>query len=111
MGGSIISVITLGEIKKGIVKIESSQLNKYLQLNEWLHNLMQRFERRIITLDHEIMLEWGSLCGKSQQLGRTLPVIDSLLAATAINHQLTLVTRNESDFSGIDISLYNPWNY
>ena len=106
-----ISVITIGEIRKGIVKIESSQPEKYQKLDEWLYKLIQRFEPRIITLDRKILLRWGNLSGKSERLGRKLPVIDSLIAATAINHQLTLVTRNESDFSSIDVPLYNPWNY
>ena len=106
-----ISVITIGEIRKGIVKIESSQPEKYQKLDEWLYKLIQRFEPRIITLDRKILLRWGNLSGKSERLGRKLPVIDSLIAATAINHQLTLVTRNESDFSSIDVPLYNPWSY
>ena len=106
-----ISAITIGEIQKGIVKIQLSQPKKYRQLNEWLHNLIQRFARRIIDLDREIMIEWGSLCGTLAQSGRKLPVIDSLLAATAINHQLSLVTRNENDFRSLNVPLYNPWSY
>ena len=105
-----ISVITVGEIRKGSVKIESSQPQKYQKLDEWLYKLIQRFEPRIITLDREIMLRWGNLSGKAEQNGKKLPVIDSLIAATAINHQLTLVTRNENDFSSIDVPLYNPWS-
>jgi len=62
-----ISVITIGEIKKGMAKIESSQPIKHQQLNEWLQNLIQRFERRIITLDREIMVDWGNICGKSEK--------------------------------------------
>lgn len=106
-----ISVVTIGEIRKGIVKIESSQPEKYQKLDEWLHKLIQRFEPRIITLDREIMWRWGDLSAKAEQAGKRLPIVDSLIAATAINHQLTLVTRNESDFSSIDVPLYNPWSY
>ena len=106
-----ISVITVGEIRKGIVKIESSQSEKYQKLDEWLYKLIQRFEPRIITLDREIMLRWGDLSGKAEQAGKRLPIVDSLIAATAINNQLTLVTRNENDFSSIDVPLYNPWSY
>jgi toxin FitB len=105
-----ISVITIGEIKKSIVKIEFSQPKKYQKLNQWLQNLIQRFDRRIVALDREILIDWGNICGKFEQSARKLPVIDSLLAATAITNQLTLVTRNEDDFSGINVSLHNPWS-
>ncbi|MGL4883225.1 MAG: type II toxin-antitoxin system VapC family toxin [Waterburya sp.] len=105
-----ISVITLGEIKKGIVKIEFSQPKKHQKLNKWLQNLIQRFDRRILALDSEILIEWGNICGKVEQSAKKLPVIDSLLAATAITNQLTLVTRNEDDFYNINLPLYNPWN-
>lgn len=104
-----ISAVTIGEIKKGIVKIESSQLKKSQKLNEWLNSLLARFESRIIPLDSKILMQWGTICGNFEQSGRKLPVIDSLIASTAIAHQLTLVTRNESDFHDIDVSLYNPW--
>ena len=105
-----ISAITIGEIKKGIVKIESSQPKKYQQLNEWLYTLIQRFDRRILVLAREILIEWGEICGKLAQSGQKLPVIDSLIAATAITNQLTLVTRNESDFSSINVIIHNPWS-
>ena len=105
-----ISAITIGEIKKGIVKIESSQPEKFQQLNEWLKLLMERFATRILALDRNVLIQWGILCGNLEKSGRKLPVIDSLIAATAITNQLTLVTRNESDFDGIDVLLFNPWN-
>lgn len=105
-----ISAITIGEIKKGIVKIESSQPKKSQKLNEWLNRLSERFEARIIDLDRQILIQWGVLCGDFEKSGRKLPVIDSLIAATAINNQLTLVTRNVSDFDKIGVSLFNPWN-
>ena len=92
------------------MKIESFQSEKYQKLDEWLYKLIQRFEPRIITLDREIMLKWGDLSEKAEQAGKRLPIVDSLIAATAINHQLTLVTRNES-VSSIDVPLYNPWSY
>lgn len=105
-----ISAITIGEIKKGIVKIEFSQPKKSQKLNKWLNSLSERFETRIIALDRQILIQWGYICGNLEQSGRKLPVIDSLIAATAISSQLTLVTRNESDFDEIGVSLFNPWN-
>lgn len=104
-----ISVVTIGEIKKGIVKIESVQPRKSQKLNEWLNNIIQRFNQRILTLDRDVLFEWGYICGISEQLGKKLPVIDSLIAATGIINELTLVTRNEDDFHNLGTSLYNPW--
>ena len=105
-----ISAMSIGEIKKGIVKIESSQPQKSKKLNDWLSSLVERFEPRIIALDRQILIQWGELCGNFEKSGRKLPVIDSLIASTAIANELTLVTRNEGDFNDIEFSLYNPWN-
>lgn len=104
-----ISVITLGEIQQGI-----SQLNKTVkqqQLQKWLQeDLMQRFEGRIIALTTSTLLRWGQLCGEARKNGKTLPVMDALLAASAIEFQLQLVTRNVKDFKYMKLSLYNPWS-
>lgn len=105
-----VSAITIGEIKKGIVKIKSSQPRKSQNLNEWLDILIERFKLRTIALDRNILIQWGILCGGLEKSGRKLPAIDSLIAATAITNQLTLVTRNESDFDAIDVPIFNPWN-
>ena len=104
-----VSVLTIGEIKKGIVKIEQSQAEKSRKLNLWLQTVIERFDNRILSLNKEILFQWGIICGNSEQKGRKLAVIDSLIAATAIFNRLTLVTRNESDFANLNITIYNPW--
>ena len=103
-----LSVIVLGEIQKGIAKLEESKKKHSLQL--WLEqNLQERFAGRILSVDFSVALEWGVLQGASARSGIPAPVIDSLIAETAICHNLTLVTRNTADFERMPVKLINPW--
>jgi toxin FitB len=103
-----LSVITLGEIQKGIAKLPASARKDRLAV--WLANeLIARFSGRIVPLDLAVLLTWGSLTAKWEQAGRPLPAIDSLLAATAVQGEFVLVTRNTADFEGRDVALLNPW--
>jgi predicted nucleic acid-binding protein len=100
-----ISVITVGEITKGIAN--TSDKNKKRRISLWLEKLTEWFKGNIISLDSEIMIEWGKLVGSHK---RTLPLLDSLLGATCLDRNLTLLTRNTKDFADIDgIVLLNPW--
>ncbi len=101
------SVLTLGEIKKGIVQLPMGK--KRVELEQWFVKLEYRFERRILPLDARVLLEWGNLCGTLAARGRVLPVIDSLIAATALVHNLTVVTDNTDDFIDTNVLLVNPW--
>jgi toxin FitB len=103
-----LSVITIGEISKGIRKLPDSRRKSTLE--DWLqHDLPVRFSDRISILDLDAMLLWGNLVAKLEFQGRSLPLMDSLIAAIALHHSLTLVTRNEKDFSGIGIPIVNPF--
>ena len=103
-----LSVITLGEIRKGIEKLPNSQRRK--DLHHWLsEDLLIRFGGRIIPLDADILIEWGVLTGRLEKEGKRMPAIDSLLAATAIHNGLTLVTRNVDDFQYAGVDIFNPW--
>lgn len=100
-----LSVLTLGEIQKGIAKLADPL--KQQRLCHWLEqDLPIWFRDRILMIDKEVALCWGNLQAKSE---RSLPAIDSLLAATAISHRLTLVTRNSRDFVYPELELINPW--
>ena len=99
-----LSVITVGEIARGIKRLPQSQRKQTLL--EWLHNdLLFRFQGKILALTVDIMLRWGELTAT----GRTLPAIDSLLAATALTGDLVLVTRNVKDFEETGVQIINPW--
>lgn len=104
-----LSVITIGEIAKGICKLTPSKRKE--SLTTWLNEtLPNRFEHRILTLDVSTMVLWGNLVGQLEQNGRPLPAIDSLIAAIALQHSLSLVTRNEKDFAGTGVIIVNPWS-
>ena len=103
-----LSVLTIGEIRKGIQKLPDSQ--RKAELHEWLAcDLMDQFQGRIISIDTEVMLTWGRLVGDLESKGRKLAAMDSLIAAIVLHEGLTLVTRNEEDFKHAEISLANPW--
>ena len=104
-----LSVLTLGELEKGIAKLSDSR--RKTTLRKWVRtNLMARFETRVLVIDHNVASRWGTLVGTSERKGRPLPVIDSLIAATAIAHELTVVSRNAKDFERCGIPCLNPWS-
>lgn len=104
----LVSVLSLGEIQKGIAKLETGKRKSIIQA--WLdQDLLQRFTGRILPVNLDTALEWGLLCGASESNGRPVPVIDSLLAVTAIAHNLCVVTRNEGDFEPFPVKILNPW--
>lgn len=103
-----LSVITVGEIAKGIEKLPGSKRKE--ELLNWLQeDLLVRFEGNIISLDIRVLIRWGELSAKLEGIGITLPTMDSLIAATALTFNMAVVTRNESDFENTGIEIVNPW--
>lgn len=103
-----LSVLSLGEIRKGIERLQAGRRRSQLEL--WLElDLRSRFRDRILPIDEEIADRWGTITALAAAQGRPVPVVDGLLAATAIQHNLTLVTRNGSDFAGTGVPTLNPW--
>jgi predicted nucleic acid-binding protein len=100
-----ISVLTLGEIRKGVEQMPDGVRREKLRL--WLeHDLADWFGARVLPVDMPIADRWGRLLAL---VGRPVPNIDSLLAATALHHELRLVTRNEKDFDYPGLEVINPW--
>jgi toxin FitB len=104
-----LSVLTIGEIQQGISKLTDAKQKRILE--NWLNgDVIQRFENRILPIDSRVATKWGDLSGISLQNGAPHPVIDALIASTAIVHDLILVTENIKDFSKIEeLKIFNPW--
>lgn len=103
-----LSVITIGELQKGIAKLPDSQRKVVLQ--NWLTNeLLTRFAGHILVFDIETSLVWGDLTGRLAQIGRPLAALDSLIAAIALYHRCKVATRNEDDFADTGVPVINPW--
>ena len=99
-----LSVMTVAEIRKGIDRLSLRDAAQTLVLERWLDEVKQAFAASLIGISLPIAEKWGRL-----QAVRSLPVVDALLAATALEHDLTLVTRNEADFEGLGVRILNPF--
>ena len=103
-----LSVLTIGEIIKGIEKLPKSR--RKTELQTWLkEDLLVRFQGKIIPVDTDVIMEWGILSAQVESAGKPMPAIDSLIAATAKANQLTLITRNVRDFEATGMKVLNPW--
>jgi hypothetical protein len=103
-----LSVITVGEIEKGILKLRQSDTPRSQKLTAWLGKVEQRFAGRILPLDAATLHAWARLAASAELAGQRLPVMDSLLMATAQRHGLTVVTRNSEDFRFYP-QVFDPW--
>ena len=103
-----LSVLTLGEIRKGISSLPPTA--RRASLEAWLdRDLTLRFSERILAIDSQVADRWGRIAADASMKKKILPVIDGLLAATALQHNLTVVTRNTVDLAGIGVPIFNPW--
>ena len=103
-----VSVLSLGEILKGIERLPLG--SRRSDLEQWLeYDLQKWFEERLLSVTPAIAKRWGVLTAQALDKGRPLTVIDGLLAATAMVHDLTLVTRNVKHFADLGLHLFNPW--
>ncbi len=103
-----ISVISLGEIEKGILKLRASDPRRSQKLTDWLGKVEQRFAGRILPLDAAALHVWAQIAATAELAGQPLPVMDGLIMATAQCHGLTIVTRNVQDFTPYP-QVFNPW--
>ncbi len=103
-----LSVITIGEIHRSILLLETGK--KKHALLRWLDNeIKSAFADRILPINITVMEHWAQLQAASEKAGRRLPAMDGLIAATALAHELTLATRNTADFQSAKVPLINPW--
>ena len=105
-----LSVITIGEIRKGIDLLDEDEPRRGA-LQSWLdQDLRVRFADRILPFDEWVAERWGQIEAIAKRHRVTLPTIDAQLAATALHHGLTFVTRNTSDVRPTGVPLFNPWS-
>lgn len=103
-----LSVLTFGELHKGVARLASSRRKE--GLHQWLeHDLRERFGSRILAVTLTVAQVWGEVQCRSEQQGRPLPAFDGLIAATGLTHGLTVVTRNGSDMEPSGVELLDPW--
>lgn len=103
-----LSVISIGEIQRSILRLLAAQ--RKADLTTWLQDgLLERFAGRILDVDTATMLTWGTLTARLDGTGKPMPVMDALIAATALQHNMTLATHNVADFTSCGVQLVNPW--
>ena len=102
------SVITMGEIRRGILRLPAGARRR--KLDKWMREEFRpAFEGRIIFLGEEEISAWAELLAGLEKRGRSMPAIDSLIAATALAHNLTIATRNTADFAHSGAGVFDPW--
>ena len=103
-----LSVLTLGEIRKGLAGISRGKRRTHLEA--WLEvDLQARFSGRILPIDWPVANRWGLIAAHARSKGLSLPIVDGLLAATAVHYNLTVVSRNISDFRRAHVPVFSPW--
>ena len=103
-----LSFVTVGEIEKGIAKRGGDA--RAIALEKWLKSeILDSFADRILPVEKEVSLAWGRICGEAERVGRKRPAVDALIAATALVHDMQLVTRNVDDMAGMGVPIFNPF--
>ena len=101
---SFVSAMTVGELRKGIAVRHLRDIVAAKRLAEWVDQFEAEYADRILPVDRAVARIWGELLAV-----RPLPIVDTLIAATALSHRLTLVTRNTRDFTATGVEVHNPW--
>ena len=102
-----VAAMTLGELRRGVAKLSASRRRS--ELSVWLENLQAGFGQRVLPFTGDTAGYWGEMCARVETIGKTMAAFDSIIAATAIEHGLALVTRNTQDFAAAPLMLINPW--
>jgi predicted nucleic acid-binding protein len=103
-----LSVVSIGELRRGLVVLPAGKRRS--EMERWFENdLVPRFQGRILPVTQSIADRWGVLDGECQLKGAPLNTADGMIAATVVEHDLTVVTRNVRDFAGLGVQIFNPW--
>jgi toxin FitB len=102
-----VAAMTLAELQRGVARLPISRRKS--ELSDWLAQMQAGFAGRVLPFTAETASYWGEMCARAEAGGRTLAAFDSLIAATALEHGLALVTRNEADFAAAPVVVITPW--
>ena len=102
-----IASVTIGEITYGIARAPTDE--RKVQLRTWFTTVKRNYANRILTLNEETFETWGTLYGEAENRGRPVEMLDVMIAATASQHNLIVVTRNIAHFKELPVKLFNPW--
>jgi predicted nucleic acid-binding protein len=103
-----VAAMSLAELQRGVARLPASRRRR--ELATWLDQLLAGFAGRVLPFTHDTAAYWGEMCARVEAGGRTLAAFDSIIAATAVEHGLVLVTRNDRDFAIAPLVVINPWN-
>lgn len=103
-----VSAMTIAELQRGIEKLPASRRRS--DLTVWLQQLEAGFDERVMPFTRETAHVWASMCASAEAVGKSMAALDSIIAATAVEHSFCLVTRNVRDFSNAPVELLNPWS-
>jgi predicted nucleic acid-binding protein len=101
--------LTFAEIRRGIELLPSGK--RRAQLEEWREEIAASFETRLLPVTQTVADQWAVLSAQTQRRGTPLATIDGLIAATALDHDLLLATRNVKDFANLGVAIFNPWEW
>ncbi len=111
-----LSCLVIAELQKGYYKLRETKparqnKTRAIKIGSWIQLIEKRFEGRLVAIDPELLNAWASLCGNAEARGKKLPVIDSLIAASAELHDMVLVTRNVDDFRNCSdaLEIFDPY--
>ncbi len=103
-----VSAMTLAELQRGVAKLPASRRRS--ELTAWLEKLEIGFEDRVLPFTQSTGQSWAAMCARAEATGHTMAAFDSIIAATAVEHGLTVVTRNVRDFAPAGVVVLNPWS-
>lgn len=103
-----VAAMSLAELHRGVARLPASRRKN--ELSAWLGQLEDGFGERVLPFAQETAGYWGEMCARVEAQGRSMAAFDSIIAAVALQHGLTLVTRNEPDFAAAPVVVINPWN-